>query len=130
MFISKNATKKQKTMMGTFRAHVRNMISGVLKLHYYKLKICSGHFPMNVAVKGNEFIVKNFLGEKVPRIIKIPESVSVKVDGDIVLIESPSKELAGQCATLIEQMTRITNRDRRIFMDGIWMIDQDGNEIK
>lgn len=49
----KNATKREKRMINTFAAHVRNMVKGVQEPFVYKLKICSGHFPMNVSVQGD-----------------------------------------------------------------------------
>ena len=54
------ATSRQKKMIGTTMAHIRNMIRGVEKPFIYKLKICSGHFPMTVTVSNNKVIVKNF----------------------------------------------------------------------
>ena len=50
---AKNATKKEKTMMGTINSHINNLIKGVDKAFIYKLKICSGHFPMKVVIEGN-----------------------------------------------------------------------------
>src|SRR3989344_7964136 len=62
MLKAKNATKREKTMMNTFKAHIKNMLKGVVEGHKYELKVCSGHFPMNVALNGKEISVKNFLG--------------------------------------------------------------------
>jgi large subunit ribosomal protein L6 len=85
---------------------------------------------MNVAVSGDKLSVKNFLGEKIPRVAKILPGVTVKVEGDIIDIESTDKEAAGQTAANFEQLTRITNRDLRIFQDGIYITVKDGKEIK
>lgn len=125
---AKKATKREKRIVGTFASHIENMLKGVTEPFVYKLKICSGHFPMNASVGKDEFIVKNFLGETIPRKIKLRQGVSVKVEGDIVLVESTDRELAGQTAADIEQLCRITNRDRRIFQDGIWMTDKAGKQ--
>lgn len=118
---SKNATKREKTQFGTIKAHIKNMIKGVLEGHVYKLKICSGHFPMNVSATADALTVKNFLGEKVPRVVKIKKGVKVTVDGTEVTVEGTDIEKAGQAAADIEQLTRITNRDIRIFQDGIYI---------
>ncbi len=112
-------TKKEKQVAGTFEAHINNMFAGVSKGHHYTLKICSGHFPMNVSVSGKEFIVKNFLGEKTSRKVTLPAGVSVKVNGSDIDVEGPDKELVGNAAGAIEKLTRRTNFDRRIFQDGI-----------
>ncbi len=127
LLFAKDADKKDKTMMNTFKAHIHNMMVGVVEGYVYTLKICSGHFPMNVSIKGNEFSIKNFLGEKVPRTVKIVEGVSVKVDGEKVTVEGIDIEKCGQCAASIELATRITNRDKRIFQDGIWLTSKPGN---
>ncbi len=127
---AKNATKREKITIGTFKSHIKNMIKGANEGHSYRLKICSGHFPMTVAVSGNELTVKNFLGESIPRVLKLKEGVDVKVDGENVVVESINKELAGQTAADIEQLTRITNRDKRIFQDGIWIIEKDGKQVE
>jgi len=129
-FSATNATKREKKLMNCFISHVRNMIRGVSEGHIYKLKICSGHFPMNANVQGKEFIVKNFLGEKYPRKLLLKENVNVKIDGEIITVESCYKELAGQTAADIEQLTKIKGRDLRIFQDGIWIINKDGKDIK
>src|SRR4030042_687179 len=60
-------TKREKNTINTIVAHIKNMFRGVRDPFIFKLKICSGHFPMTVAQKDGFFEVKNFLGEKNPR---------------------------------------------------------------
>jgi large subunit ribosomal protein L6 len=123
------ATQREKRHMYSLRAHIRNMMRGAAEGHTYKLKVCSGHFPMNVSVSADTLTVKNFLGEAVPRVCKLKDNVKVKLDGDIIEITSADKELAGTQASDIEQLTRITNRDRRIFQDGLFIIEKDGVQL-
>ena len=127
---SLKATKREKTLIGTYKAHIKNMIQGVQEGHVYTLKICSSHFPMRAAYNNNEFSVKNYLGEKTPRVLKIREGVTVKIEGEIITVESPDKELAGQTAASIEKLTMINNRDRRIFQDGIYLTSKAGKKIE
>src|SRR3989338_7492674 len=47
---SRSGTKEDKKIMGSIVAHIKNMINGSQRDHTYTLKICSGHFPMNVSV--------------------------------------------------------------------------------
>lgn len=129
VFTAARAKKAEKTILMTLAAHARNMVRGAQEGHVYKLKICSGHFPMNVAVAGNALIIKNFLGEKFPRKMPIRNGVAIKVEGQEVVVESVDRELAGQTAADIEQLTKITNRDRRIFQDGIYITLKDGKEL-
>lgn len=126
---SLKATKREKKMANTIIAHVNNMIKGVQEKFEYTLKICSSHFPMTVKVEGNSAEIKNFLGEKISRRAKIPASVEVNVKGDKISVVSINKELAGQTAANFEAATKIRNRDRRIFQDGIFILNKAGKEI-
>ena len=127
---AQRATKNNKKFAGSINAHMNNMIRGSQEKHVYTLKICSGHFPMNVSIVSGKFIVKNFLGEKVPRILLLKHGAEVKVEGDHINILSSSKESAGQIAADIEQLTRRPGFDTRIFQDGIYIIVKDGKHLK
>lgn len=122
----KNATKKDKRFLGTFESIVKNMIKGVSEGFVYKLKVCSSHFPMNVSFKDNALTVKNFLGEKIPRILMVPQEVNVKVEGDTIILEGADKALVGNVAGKMEKLTRITDKDKRRFQDGIYIIEKAG----
>ncbi|MBS3102558.1 50S ribosomal protein L6 [Candidatus Woesearchaeota archaeon] len=123
------STKREKKILASFEAHIKNMINGALDGYRYVLKICSGHFPMNVSVSNKELIIKNFLGEKVPRKLRIKEGANVKVEGELVVVESANKETAGQVSADIENLTRRPGYDTRVFQDGIYIISK-GNEAK
>jgi large subunit ribosomal protein L6 len=121
--------KDHKKQIRSYSAHVRNLIKGVSEGHKYLLKICSGHFPMNVSISNGQLIVKNFLGEKIPRSVKLRPGADGKVEGDQISVEGTNKEIAGQVSADIEQLTRRTGYDARIFQDGIWIMMKDGKEI-
>jgi large subunit ribosomal protein L6 len=108
-------------LVWTFVAHLKNMVKGVTQGYTCRMKICSGHFPMNVSITNNELIIKNFLGEKVPRTVKLAKDVQFKIEGAEIIITGIDKEKVGQNAANIEQLCRVTNRDRRIFQDGIYI---------
>lgn len=118
-----------KAIVFTFKSHILNMIKGVTEGYIYKLKICASHFPINVKVEGNKVEVLNFLGEKKPRTTTFSPLVSVKVAGDEITVESINKEFAGQAASKIEHITRVSGRDRRIFSDGIFITEKAGKPV-
>jgi large subunit ribosomal protein L6 len=126
---AKKATKREKKLVFTFRAHLRNMIKGVIEPWIYKMKVCTGHFPMNVAMQGDKLVVKNFLGEKVPRTLKIKQGVKVTVQDKDVTVESVDKESAGSVASDIELLLTIKGRDLRKFQDGIYIVSKAGKEV-
>ncbi len=122
-------TQDHKRMINTYKAHLKNIFKGVTQGHVYHLKICSGHFPMNVAMKGQTLEVKNLFGESVPRTLIIPEGVTVKVEGDKITVQGIDKEKTAQAAASIEQLTRRPGFDKRVFQDGIYLLDKDGKEL-
>jgi len=125
----KKATKKEKKLINTIMAHIKNIVEGVQEKFEYKLKICFNHFPITVELKDNEAVIKNFLGEKIPRKVKLLERTEVKIDGPIITITSIDKELAGQTAANFEKATKIRMKDRRVFQDGIFITIKAGREI-
>jgi len=125
----RKADKKDKTMLGTFNAHVKNLVNGVEGGFTYKLRICSGHFPMNVKNEKNIVTISNFMGEKIPRKAKILSGVNVDIQGDIITLTGANKENVGQSAANIELATRRTGFDKRVFQDGCYIIEKSGREL-
>ncbi len=126
---TKRSTKREIKQAKTANAHIKNMLKGLEDNFIYRLQICSLHFPMNISVKDNYVIIKNFLGETKERKAKILSEVNVKIEKDIIIVESHNKESAGQTASNIEKSAKTKNKDRRIFQDGIFMIEKSGKEI-
>ncbi|MBR9705522.1 50S ribosomal protein L6 [Candidatus Pacearchaeota archaeon] len=123
---AKQATKNKKKMFGTMKAHIKNMITGLSEKFKYKLEVANVHFPMNVSLdkEANILVVKNFLGERKDRRIKLVDGVEVKIDKNVIEIIGSDIEKAGQCAANIEKGTKVRNKDRRIFQDGIFIVDK------
>ncbi len=122
--------RNYRKLLNTSVAHTKNMLRGVSEGHHYLLRICSGHFPMNVTVGKDELIVKNYVGERVARSMKLPQGVQVKLNGRDITVDSTDKDLAGNVAAAIESLTRRANYDRRRFQDGIYIVIKDGKEVR
>ena len=122
----KNPRRKEKALLGTFVAHIKNMIKGVNQGFEYKMKTVFSHFPVKTTVEGNELIVKNFLGEKSPRKIKIPEDIEVKTKGEDITVSGINKERVGQTVADIERLCKIKKWDIRVFQDGIYKVSSGG----
>jgi len=120
----------QKKEIGTYEGHIKNMIEGLTNGFKYELEICNVHFPMTVTFDKakKEIIVKNLLGEKAPRILHVPESVEVEIKAPKITIKSFDIENAGNIATELEKMTKIRNRDRNKFQDGIFITKKPGKD--
>ena len=115
------ANSRKRAMVGTIAAHIKNMITGVTRGFRYKLKIIYAHFPINVSVKGNKVYISNFLGEKADRVAEVLPGVTVKVQGQDVIVEGIDIEKVAQTAANIEHATKVKDKDRRKFMDGIYI---------
>ncbi len=115
------ADSRKRALVGTVAAHIKNMITGVTKGFRYKMKIVYSHFPINVNVKGDKVHISNFLGEKAGRVATILPGVTVKVQGQDVIVEGIDIERVAQTAANIEHATKVRGKDRRKFMDGIYI---------
>ncbi|MGB9636993.1 MAG: 50S ribosomal protein L6 [Thermoplasmata archaeon] len=114
-------TRREKAIVGTWAAHIRNMMRGVTEGFEYRMKCVYAHFPIKVSVKGNELLIENFLGEKLPRKAKILPDVKVVVKGNDLVLTGNDIEKIGLTAANIERATRIKNYDNRVFQDGIYI---------
>lgn len=117
----KKANKKDIAKIHSQMAHIRNLFLGLKEKFVYELEICNVHFPMTVKIEGKKLVINNFLGEKVPRNANIVEGVDIKIDGSKIKVSSADIEKAGQTAANIEKASRVSNKDRRIFQDGIFI---------
>lgn len=112
---------KNKAVGGAVAAHVRNMIKGVTVGYEYRMKMVYAHFPINISVDGDRFVIKNFVGEKTPRYAHIIKNVKVEIKGQDVTVSGIRREDVGQTAANIESATKIKRKDTRIFQDGIYI---------
>lgn len=119
---STNVRRKEKALIGTFKAHIKNMIKGVTEGFEYNMKTVFSHFPIKTTVEEKYFIIQNFLGERSPRKAKILDGVTVEAKGENIKITGIDKEKVGQTVANIERATRVKNRDVRVFQDGVYLV--------
>ena len=112
---------KTNATVGTFESHVTNMIHGVTEGWEYEMEVFYAHFPMQVDVEDGDVVISNFLGERAPRRTPVRGDTEVQVDGEEITLRGPDKEAVGQTAADIEQMTRVTDKDTRVFQDGVYI---------
>jgi large subunit ribosomal protein L6 len=112
---------KTNATVGTFESHITNMIHGVTDGWEYEMEVFYSHFPMKVQVDGGDVVIENFLGEKAPRRTNIHGDTDVQVDGEELVLSGPDKEAVGQTAADIEQLTRVSGKDTRVFQDGVYI---------
>lgn len=122
-FGNKNDFKKIKSGI----AHIKNMFLGLQTPFVYKLEYCNVHFPMTLKLEGSKVVISNFLGEKTPRFAEILPGVKVDIKGQKITVTASDKEAAGQTAANLEKATKIRNRDRRVFQDGIFLTERPGS---
>lgn len=123
---TEKGNKNELKVIKAYAAHIRNLFAGLGNKFVYKLESCNVHFPMTMKIDKSKLIINNFLGEKTPRIADIVKGSEVEIKGQFITVTSHDKESAGQTAANIEKATRISNRDRRIFQDGIYITEKPG----
>ena len=86
------------------------------------MKIVYSHFPITVETQGQQVFIKNFIGERGTRTARLIGDVEVKVTEDDVIISGIDIEHVSQSAANIQLATKIRDKDRRVFLDGIYVI--------
>lgn len=100
MVVPKDTSKLAKALTGTFASHVKNMVQGVETPYVVKL-ILEG-VGYKYEVKGKDVVLTVGFSHTVS--LAIPEGVSVKVEKNIITIESANKESVGQFAANIRRV--------------------------
>ncbi|WP_160132736.1 50S ribosomal protein L6 [Halococcus salsus] len=120
---------KTNAIVGTFTSHIRNAFHGVSEGWTYEMEVFYSHFPMQVRVEDDEVVIQNFLGERAPRRTKIHGDTTVDVDDERLTLSGPSKDDVGQTAADIEQLTRVSGKDVRVFQDGVYITEKPQREV-
>jgi large subunit ribosomal protein L9e len=92
------------------------------------MKLVHAHFPINVAIpkNGDEIAVKNFLGGKEDKLIKMLPGVKVKLEDPNIaknelILEGNDKAAVSLCCAKICNVCSVGTKDERKFLDGIFV---------
>jgi large subunit ribosomal protein L9e len=121
------ATRKQLACVRTVCSHIDNMMVGVTRGFLYKMRFVYSHFPINVTLAGDVVEIRNFLGEKRVRKVKLLEGVSYIRSADVKdEIQLLGNDIANVSLTAaqIQQSTNVRNKDLRKFLDGIYVSEK------
>ncbi|KIK42524.1 hypothetical protein CY34DRAFT_804855 [Suillus luteus UH-Slu-Lm8-n1] len=121
--------RKHVACLRTIRSLINNMVIGVTKGFLYKMRAVYAHFPINAIIQdnGNAIEIRNFLGEKTVRHVKMLSGVCIqesKAQKDELILEGNDIENVSQSAASIQGACRVRNKDIRKFLDGIYVSDR------
>ncbi|KND01084.1 uncharacterized protein SPPG_04176 [Spizellomyces punctatus DAOM BR117] len=121
--------RKHNACIRTISSHIENMITGVTKGFEYKMRFVYAHFPINVNIisDGAEVEIRNFLGEKQIRRIKMLNGVKIDhstAQKDEIILTGNDIDNVSQSAASIQQSTTVRNKDIRKFLDGIYVSEK------
>lgn len=121
------ATRKELACVRTVCSHIDNMIVGVTQGFCYKLRFVYSHFPINVTLAGDMVEIRNFLGEKRVRKVKLLEGVEYVRNPNVKdQIELSGNDIVAVSLTAaqIQQATNVRKKDLRKFLDGIYVSEK------
>ena len=96
------------------------------KGYKYEMHLVFAHFPINVSVEneGKELEIRNFLGEKRVRKVKMLPGVTVERPEDPkqpIVLTGNDVDNVSQSAANIHCKALVRNKDIRKFLDGIYV---------
>ncbi|MEM2160013.1 MAG: 50S ribosomal protein L6 [Candidatus Nitrosotenuis sp.] len=115
-----NSRKKYYAIANTALSLIKNLCDGVINGYTIKMKIVYAHFPITVKTKDKLVLIENFQGERAPRVAKIHGATKVASKGDDITITGPVLNDVTQTAAEIEAVTKVKNKDHRVFLDGVY----------
>lgn len=118
-------TRLQRACIRSVVSAIENMIFGVTKGFKYKMRLAYAHFPINVGLEedGKVVALRNFLGEKKAREVAVLPGVTVARSADVkdeIVLTGNDINSVSQCAANVQQAVRVTTKDIRKFLDGVY----------
>ena len=99
------------------------------KGYRYKMKAVYAHFPINLNIVdgGKTVEIRNFLGEKRVRVVKMVEGVTCeqpKGVKDEYWFSGNDLEAVSRSSALVKQSVLVKKKDIRKFLDGIYVSEK------
>jgi large subunit ribosomal protein L9e len=126
------ANRKHSACLRTITAHIKNMIVGVTQGYKYKMRLVYAHFPINVDIteNGDTIELRNFVGEKVVRTVKMSSGVTIeRGEKDELILTGNDLDSVSQDAANINTVAKVRNKDIRKFLDGVY-VSETGNIVE
>jgi len=118
------STRPKVASAGAAVAHLYNLLKSLKQDFSKHVQVLYAHFPVSIEITGKNVLIKNFLGEKVPRKAKIVGDTKIEVKGPDIFVTGPDIYSVGQTTQNLITATKITGKDRRVFQDGIYPIEE------
>jgi large subunit ribosomal protein L6 len=100
--VQKETVKFERSLWGTFSAHVANMVKGVTVGYKKQLEINGVGY--RVAMQGTD--LKIDVGFSHPVIYKIPTQITASVEKNVITLEGIDKDVVGQVAAEIRAIRK------------------------
>ena len=93
------------------------------------MRLVHAHFPINVAIPkdGSEITVKNFLGGKQDKLVKMKGGTTCKLSADVkgeIIFDGIDNAALSQVCSQVKQVCRVGRKDERKFLDGIFVSEK------
>jgi len=100
--VKNKENKEERSLWGTFAAHIKNMIIGVTEGFKKQLEINGVGYK--VAMQGTDLKIE--VGYSHPVIYKVPEGVMASLEKNVITLVGADKELVGQTASEIRAIRK------------------------
>ena len=124
--------RKSVACIRTICSHIENMITGVTKGYLYKMRFVYSHFPINVSLAGRTVEIRNYLGEKLVRRVKLVDGVDYVRTADVkdqIELSGNDINAVSLTAANLQQTTKDVAHDIRKFLDGLY-VSEKGHVVK
>ena len=113
-------------------SHIENCIKGVTVGYEYKMRFVYSHFPINVSLAGRTVEIRNYLGEKLVRRVKLCDGVEYVRTADVkdqIELSGNDINAVSLTAANLQQTTKDVAHDIRKFLDGLY-VSEKGHVVK